>query len=67
MVKMVLPEPDVQSTYKTVVKAEIEINPCMASLEIAYPSTISVLLYNKITEIKVWLITVPIIPLPGNM
>lgn len=53
MVKMVLPEPDVQSTYKTVVKAEIEIKPRVwASPEVAYPSTISVYYTNKINEIK---------------
>lgn len=53
MVKMVLPEPDIQSTYKTVVKAEIEIKPRVwASPEVAYPSTISVYYTNKINEIK---------------
>ncbi len=53
MVKIILPEPDVQTMYKTVVKAEIEIKPKVwASPEVALPSSISVYYTNKLNEIK---------------
>ncbi|MEG0795614.1 MAG: DUF4270 family protein [Odoribacter sp.] len=53
MVKINIPEPEIPETFKTVVKAEIEIKPKVwYSPIVASPSMISVYHTNKLNEIK---------------